>query len=74
MTSSNCGLPDGYVHAHTDHCYRAGAVDALREAADELELVDSVEWALVGQDAGIAASTILRARADLIARGMAVSL
>ena len=34
--SSNCGLRDGVVHAHSERCYQAGAVEALRRAADRL--------------------------------------
>lgn len=29
MAATNCGLPDGVIHMHSDQCYNAGRRDAL---------------------------------------------
>lgn len=31
--TSNCGLPDGVIHLHSDRCYQAGRRDALTPQA-----------------------------------------
>lgn len=81
MTTSACGFPEGRIHDHgASQCHeasrRAGAVDALREAIDAVESERSridghFAWH-EGCVAGLTA-TLEILRADLIARGMAVS-
>lgn len=83
MTTSSCPFPDGVVHDHgNSQCheasYRAGAVDALREAADVLAgSVDDLDGRYEYDRAFITCTAIdvqhLRDRADLIARGERVT-
>lgn len=83
MTTSACAFPDGVIHDHGNaHCHeasrRAGAVEALREAADELDAQETVgnnllDWELGRNEGHSRDARILRARADLIASGKAVT-
>lgn len=79
-----CAFPDGVLHDHgNSQChaasYQAGAVDALREAADELKVsidaprpddIDAERGRRIGMEDAV---TILRTRADQIARGKSVT-
>lgn len=67
MTTSNCGLPDAVIHPHVDRCYQAGAVDALREAADAIEMSEVLGAVTLNKHYRVMAR-ILRNRADQIAR------
>jgi hypothetical protein len=77
--TTNCGYRDGEIHPHVDRCYRAGAVDALRAAADEVEAsidapqpddIDAERGRRIGMED---AARILRNRADQIARNESVT-
>lgn len=44
MTSTNCGLPDGHMHMHSERCYLAGVRDGRRAvSAESVEVIAAIE-------------------------------
>jgi len=74
---TNCGLPDGFVHAHTDRCHQAG-IQIGTEQGRAQERAQIVAWlrdqaALHHHGAGDAARRgALNAAADRIETGREV--